>query len=178
MKYKLDKELIKAIRESDNEEIRLEINDDKIELVENNKEFKIGDKYYYTLFNLGPMCHGVTSKSINQEESIKTIKKEKSFKRFHTKTEALKYADWLDIRVVIEGVIDELGRPTKEDIDNENLELYYCYSMYESEYIKIHYNTTGYEQPFLCKEPFLDQIKRKIGIKKVKFFYKNMWRFL
>ncbi len=175
MKYKLDKELIKKIKESDNETIELEINDDKIELVEEN-EWNVGDFYYYVYYSVKDKNNSILSEAIYSIDDLNAIKKDKSIKYFHTNGEIQEYIDWLDIRAIVEETIDELGRPTKEDIDNENLELYFIYNTKDT--LEENRSDCEYEQPFLCKKSFLNILISKIGEIKVHFFYENLWRFL
>jgi len=176
MKYKLDKELLKKIRESNNEEIELEITDDnKIELVKDN-EFKIGDSYYFAYFNMRDKSYAIAPNKIGNINDIEKVKKDKSFKAFHTIEEAQEYINWLNIRIVVEETIDELGRPTREEVEDNQIELFfiYCFKDCLHEDMAEDYET----QPFLCKNLFLDELMGKIGKDKVEFFYKNLWRFL
>jgi len=175
MKYKLDKEILKEIRESDREEIELEITDDKIELVKNNNEWDIGDKYYFVDYNIEGEKYVILNQIIANIDVIKAIKKDKSAKYFHTKEGIEEYIDWLNIRTVVEDTLDELGRPTREEVENRSIKLYYCYDDFSDTQA---YSFIGYEQPFLCKKPFIDRLIGKIGEEKVSFFYKNLWRFL
>jgi len=176
MKYKLDKELLKKIRESNNEEIELEITDDnKIELVKDN-EFKIGDSYYFAYFNMRDKSYAIAPNKIGNINDIEKVKKDKSFKAFHTKQEVEEYIDWLNIRNIVEETIDELGQPTREEVENESTRLYLVYAT--KKYLNEGNDCYGYENSFICKKPFLNNLKGKMEIGKVEFFYKNLWRFL
>jgi len=177
MKYKLDKEILKKIIESGNETIELEIIDNNIELVEDKKEWEIGDHYFYIAWHNNKRSYEINEEIINNENDKAYVCFYKCIMFFHTMAEAQEYREWLEIRNIVEETINELGRPTSEDVEDARTPLLFIYyvkgDLYEDSCID-----EGYEQPFLCKKIFKNELIKKLGKEKTIFFYKNLWRFL